>query len=65
MKQLKITLVKSTAGTTEKTRNNITGLGLRKTNSSKILTDSPCVRGMLNKVRHLVKIEELSTHESA
>lgn len=56
---LKITLVKSTIGAIPKHRKNVEALGLKKLNSSVIKTDNPAIRGMVNKVRHLVKIEEV------
>jgi large subunit ribosomal protein L30 len=36
------------------------GLGLNKRHRSRVLEDTPCVRGMINKVRHLVKVEKAS-----
>jgi large subunit ribosomal protein L30 len=57
-KQLKVTLVKSTIGTNQDHRDTVRGLGLRKVNSSKVLVDTPEVRGMINKVDYLVKVSE-------
>jgi large subunit ribosomal protein L30 len=57
-KQLKVTLVKSTIGTKQDHRDTVRGLGLRKVNSSKVLVDTPEVRGMINKVDYLVKVSE-------
>jgi large subunit ribosomal protein L30 len=54
---IKITLVKSVIGTIPKQRATVQALGLKKTNSSVIQKDNPQVRGMIHKVRHLVKIE--------
>ena len=57
-KNLKITLVKSTIGALEDQKATITALGLHKTNSSVIKPDNACTRGMIFKVKHLVKVEE-------
>jgi large subunit ribosomal protein L30 len=57
-KKLKITLVKSTIGFNRKQSEVVTGLGLRKIRHSVTLTDTPEVRGMVHKVRHLVTVEE-------
>ncbi len=56
-KKVKVTLVKSIIGTKESHRATVRGLGLRKLNSSVELEDTPAVRGMINKVRYLVKCE--------
>ena len=51
-----VQLVKSIAGTRESHRATVRGLGLRKTNSTSTLEDSPAVRGMIAKVSYLVKV---------
>jgi large subunit ribosomal protein L30 len=56
-KQVKVTLVKSPAGTSYRHRATVRGLGLRRLNSSRILEDTPAVRGMVFKVNYLVKAE--------
>ena len=56
-KKIKITLVKSIIGTKQDHRATVRGLGLRKLNSSSELIDTPAVRGMINKVQYLVKVE--------
>lgn len=58
-KQLKITLVRSVIGRPQKHREVVKGLGLRKTNSSVIRKDCPEIRGMINKISHLLKVEAL------
>jgi large subunit ribosomal protein L30 len=58
--QLKLTLKKSVIGSTKKTRATVTGLGLTKTNKAIIRMDTPEIRGMVQKVVHLVTMEELS-----
>jgi large subunit ribosomal protein L30 len=51
-----VKLVKSIAGTRESHRATVRGLGLRKTNSTSTLEDTPAVRGMINKVSYLVQV---------
>jgi len=41
-------------------RQTLVGLGLKKMRSSRVLEDTPAVRGMLRKVHHMVKVEEVS-----
>ena len=52
--KLKVTLVRSGIGCTVRQRATLAGLGLTRPNSSRLLADSPQVRGMLVKVAHLV-----------
>ena len=59
MSELKITLVKSTIGAIPKHKKTIQALGLRKINSSTVKKDNEATRGMINQVRHLVKVEEI------
>ena len=59
MAQLKITLVKSTIGAIPKHKKTIQALGLRKLNSSTVQQDNTAIRGMVNQVSHLVKVEEI------
>ncbi|MCK6391999.1 MAG: 50S ribosomal protein L30 [Azonexus sp.] len=56
-KKIKVTLVKSIIGTKQDHRATVRGLGLRKLNSSAELIDTPSVRGMIQKVQYLVKVE--------
>lgn len=58
MAKLKITLVKSIIGTPETQRATVKALGLKKTNSFVEQEDNPVIRGMVNKVAHLLKVEE-------
>lgn len=58
-KQLRITLVRSVIGRPQKQREVVKGLGLRKINSSVIRKDCPEIRGMINKISHLLKVEAL------
>jgi large subunit ribosomal protein L30 len=57
--ELKITLVKSTIGAIPNHKKTVEALGLRKLNKSVILPDNPATRGMVFKVKHLVKVEEV------
>ncbi len=59
MGKLKITLVKSPIACQPKQRKTVEALGLRKMNHSVELEDSPATRGAINKVSHLLKVEEL------
>lgn len=56
--KLKITLVKSMIGRPEKHRKVLRGMGLTKMNRTVELENTPSVRGMVNKVVHLVSVEE-------
>jgi large subunit ribosomal protein L30 len=55
--QVKVTLVKSLIGTRDSHRATVRGLGLGRINSSKVLIDTPEVRGMINKVSYLLRVE--------
>ena len=57
-KMLKIKKVKSEIGRPEKQRKILRGMGLNKLNSTVTLIDTPQTRGMINKVIHLVSVEE-------
>jgi large subunit ribosomal protein L30 len=59
-KRLKVTQTASPTHRPDDQRATLVGLGLKKMRSSKVLEDTPAVRGMLRKVSHLVKVEELS-----
>jgi large subunit ribosomal protein L30 len=57
--KLKITLVKSTIGAIPKHRKTVEALGLRKLNKTVEMPDNASIRGMIQHVRHLVKVEEV------
>ena len=57
-KQLKIKQVRSYIGRPEKQREILKGLGLGKINKTVVLKDTPEIRGMVNKLSHLVTMEE-------
>jgi large subunit ribosomal protein L30 len=59
VKQLKITLQKSWIGRPETQRLTLKGLGLNKVNKTVVVKDHPTIRGMVRKVIHLVKVEEI------
>ncbi len=59
MAKLKITLIRSLIGRPEDQRVTVRTLGLRKLYSSVVQEDTPQIRGMINKVSHLVKVEEI------
>ena len=58
MAKLKVTQVKSVIKKQEKQKRVIEALGLRRLNYSNILPDNPATRGMIEKVKHLVKVED-------
>jgi large subunit ribosomal protein L30 len=57
--QVKVTLVRSSIGTKPKQRGTLRALGLGKIGSSNVLPDRPEIRGMLARVPHLVRVEEI------
>lgn len=57
--KLKITLVKSTIGAIPKHKATVAALGLKKLNKTVEMPDNGAVRGMIDQVRHLVKVEEI------
>lgn len=58
--QLRITLVRSTIGRPEDQKNSVKSLGLHKLNQSVIRNDEPGIRGICNKISHLVTVEEVA-----
>ena len=59
MSGLRVTLVRSSIGTKPKHRGTLRALGLGKIGSSNELPDRPEIRGMLARVPHLVRVEEI------
>ncbi len=59
MKKIKITLVKSPIDRPERQKQTLIALGLNKTNSSKEVVATPQILGMVRKVTHLLKVEEV------
>ena len=58
-KMLRVTLVKSPIGYNKDQRRTAVALGLNKLNSSNELPDNSAVRGMIFKIKHLVRVEEI------
>ena len=59
MSKLKITQVRSVIGRPEKHRRIIESLGIKRHQTSVVHNDTPAIRGMVFKVRHLVNVEEV------
>jgi large subunit ribosomal protein L30 len=57
-KVYRVTLVKSPIGYSQRQKDTVRALGLRRMHQTVEHTDSPVIRGMLNKVSHLVQVEE-------
>jgi large subunit ribosomal protein L30 len=57
MKKIKVRLLKGLAGCKQRHRDTVRGLGLSKINQVAELADTPAVRGMINRVNYLVRIE--------
>ena len=57
-KKIKVTLVKGLRGTLHTHRESVKGLGLRHRSHTVEVIDTPAVRGMINRVSYLVKVEE-------
>ncbi len=54
---VKVTLIKSVIGRLESHRATVKGLGLRRMHHTVELEDTPAIRGMINKVNYLLKVE--------
>ncbi len=59
MTPIKVTQVRSTIGSLEGHKRTVRALGLKRIRDSRVHEDTPQVRGMVNKVQHLVKVEEV------
>ncbi len=57
-KTLRVTQIGSPIGRQKVQRQTLVGLGLNKMNRTRELEDTPSVRGMINKITHLVRVEE-------
>ncbi len=60
MKKIKITQLKSGIDRSERQKQTLIALGLRKVNATKEVEATPQILGMVNKVSHLVKVEEIA-----
>jgi large subunit ribosomal protein L30 len=58
VKTIKVTLVKGLPGTLHKHRESVKGLGLKHRSHTVEVQDTPAMRGMINRVSYLVKVEE-------
>lgn len=56
-KKIRVTLVKSVHGRLASHRACVRGLGLRRMHHSAVVEDTPCTRGMIEKVAYLLKVE--------
>jgi len=59
MAELRVTLVKSTIGSKPKHKLTVKALGLRKLHQTVVQKDNAAIRGMVDSVRHLVKVQEV------
>lgn len=57
MKKIKVRLLKSLAGCKQRHRDTVRGLGLKRIDQVVELVDTPAVRGMINRVNYLVRID--------
>jgi large subunit ribosomal protein L30 len=57
-KSIKVTQIGSPIARTQDQRATLVGLGLNKRHRTRELADTPAIRGMINKVRHLLRVEE-------
>ncbi len=60
MKKIKITQIKSGIDRPERQKQTLIALGLKKLNASREVEATPQILGMVNKVSHLVKVEEIA-----
>ena len=60
MKKIKITQIKSGIDRSERQKQTLFALGLKKLNATKEVEATPQILGMVNKVSHLVKVEEIA-----
>ncbi|WP_298817130.1 50S ribosomal protein L30 [Chloroflexus sp.] len=65
MGKLRVTYVKSAIGYARDQKATLAALGLRRLNQSVLKPDNPSVRGMLFKIQHLVKVEEVGDEVQA
>lgn len=59
MARLKVELLRSLSGRTQKQRETAKGLGLRKRHQTVIVDDTDAYRGMIDKIAHMVRVEEV------
>ena len=59
MPKIKIKQLKSPIGRNNKQRETLISLGLNKINRERILESNPAIQGMISKVKHLIKVDEV------
>ena len=59
MSPLKVTQIKSVIGSKQDHKRTVRALGLKRIRDSRVHADTPQIQGMLHKVRHLVRVEEV------
>ncbi len=59
-KKLEITQIRSLSGRPETQRRTVRALGLTKNQTSVVHNDTPAIRGMINKIPHMLKVREIS-----
>ena len=64
MKKLKVTLKRSTIGANQRQRATVAGLGLRRPRHTRVLENTPAVRGMIKRVIHLVDVSEVDVGDT-
>jgi len=57
-KKIRITQIKSGIGYPQRTKDTLRALGIRRMNHTVVKSDHPAIRGMITRVRHLVRVEE-------
>ena len=60
MSPLKVTQVRSVIGSLENHKRTVRALGLKRIRDERVHADTPQIRGMIQRVRHLVRVEEVS-----
>lgn len=58
-KNISVTLIRSPIGALPRHRDCVRGLGLRRMHHTVVLADTPAIRGMVNKITHLLKVQEV------
>ena len=61
MSPVKVTQTQSTIGSIEGQKRTVRALGLKRIRDSRVHEDTPQIRGMVHKVRHLVRVEEVDS----
>jgi large subunit ribosomal protein L30 len=60
MAKLKVTQIRSQIGSTKRQKRTLSALGIKRINNPVEVEDSPQIKGMIKKVEHLIKVEEIS-----